>query len=318
MDDKARYYGFPQDVHDKYQAIPRDADGLIPIEVRADFVRDFQPTWNYWQGTIARFNMQPLWEDGAPGYNPDYGQPQPAVGTKIHDGEKRGMVLVCAGGGFVYKAHYECAHVADAFYDMGFNVAVLDYRVQPYSQALSIGDAKRALRYLRYNAEKFNTLPDHIAIMGFSAGGMLTNMCATGFDYGDPDAEDPIERVSCRPDAAIPCYGSFSMAAWPGKGLGYNRDFQKKAAQMSPDCLVNVNCPPFFIWQCQGADDPRNAMNLAGRLAVFGIPFELHLFPYGPHGTALSDGQTGNPAADDPHVHHWVEMCGEWLKIYGF
>ena len=66
-------------------------------------------------------------------------------------------------------------------------------------------------------------------------------------------------------------------------------------------------------------DDPRNAMNLAGRLAVCGVPFELHLFPYGKHGTGLSDGQTpAGEESNDPHVHHWVEMCSEWLKLYGF
>jgi acetyl esterase/lipase len=82
--------------------------------------------------------------------------------------------------------------------------------------------------------------------------------------------------------------------------------------------MVNVECPPFFIWQCSGEDDPRGALNLADRLTVFGIPFELHIFPEGVHGTAMSDGSSPNEDSADPHVAHWVELCSEWLESLGF
>ena len=312
-----KYQNYPNTPDSEYFAYKRDL-GDLPEQYWEKCVKDYREIWDFWKKEIQPFGMRPLWENGAPGFREDFGQDQPSVGVWYHEGAPRGMILVCAGGGFLWKADYEGPVVARKFFNLGFNVAVLDYRVAPYKAADSIADAKRAIRYLRYNAEKFNTLPDHIAIGGFSAGGMLTNMCATDFDSGNPDAEDPIDRVSCRPDAAIPCYGSFSKAAWPGAALGYDREHQRMAAMSSADCLVNVDCPPFFIWQCQGADDPRNAMNLAGRLAVFGIPFELHLFPYGPHGTSLADGECPNPVAKDPHVAHWVELCAEWLRIYGF
>ena len=42
------------------------------------------------------------------------------------------------------------------------------------------------------------------AILGFSAGGHLASTAATHFDAGKPDAADPIERQSCRPDLADP------------------------------------------------------------------------------------------------------------------
>jgi hypothetical protein len=52
---------------------------------------------------------------------------------------------------------------------------------------------------------------------------------------------------------------------------------------------ITPDCPPFFIWQCAGMDDPRNATQLTDVLTACGVPFELHIFPYGAHGTALSN-----------------------------
>ena len=40
--------------------------------------------------------------------------------------------------------------------------------------------------------------------MGFSAGGHLASTVGTHFDAGKPAADDPIERVSCRPDFTDP------------------------------------------------------------------------------------------------------------------
>ena len=52
-------------------------------------------------------------------------------------------------------------------------------------------------------------------VLGFSAGGMLSGNCATHYDRGNPDAADPVERFSSRPDAAVLCYGAFATVAFP-------------------------------------------------------------------------------------------------------
>ena len=115
----------------------------------------------------------------------------------------------------MWKACYEGTIVAERFYDEGFNVAVLDYRVNPYSYKTTQQDAIRAVRYLRYHAKELNTLPDKIGMMGFSGGAMLTGWCATKFDQGNPEAADPVERCSSRPDAAVLCYGAGSWLPVP-------------------------------------------------------------------------------------------------------
>ena len=47
--------------------------------------------------------------------------------------------------------------------------------------------------------------------MGFSAGGHVASSLETHFNAGDPNATDPVERISCRPDFAILVYPVISM-----------------------------------------------------------------------------------------------------------
>lgn len=297
-----------------------DEFGNFPEDLLPDLKRDLTKVRTLFNESIAPWNPQPLWPDGAPGFKEKWGHPQPSVAVKIHpDARDRGLVLVCPGGGFVWKAPYEGMPVAEKFYEMGFHAAVLDYRVAPYHISVSKADGQRAIRWLRANAERLGFSPDKIAILGFSAGGMLANMVGADFTDGDPAAADPVERESSRPDAVIPCYGAFSKVAFPAsKALQHNRDAQNFNAQFSGDACITRDTPPYFIWQCGEMDDPRNALHLGEELTYYGIPFELHLFPYGAHGIALSDGNNFTMTGDDPHAGHWVELCAEWLRGIDF
>ena len=54
----------------------------------------------------------------------------------------------------------------------------------------------------------------------------------------------------------------------------------------------------------------QNSLLLAGALAAKGVPFELHIFPNGPHGLGL--------APEFPEVAQWAPMCQRWLLAQGF
>ena len=311
-----RFNGRPATDDQKWFAIRKGVD-LAP-EYWQEFIAEYKPMWDFWQKEFRAFDQDPkyIWGKGCtPGYREDFCQPEPAVGVRIHEGAPRAMMLVCPGGGWMWKACYEGTVVAERFYDEGFNVAVLDYRVNPYPQHCSSDDAIRAMRYLRCHAGEFNTIPNQIGMMGFSAGSFLTGWCATMFDDGDPNAEDPVERVSSRPDAAVLCYGAGSNIEASRGLLSYDRAAQAEAAKTAIERRVRPECPPFFMWQCAGMDDPRNATQLANALATVGVPFELHIFPYGNHGTALANEMHPDERANDPHVAHWVDLCCEWLKF---
>lgn len=278
--------------------------------------------WKKWNDYLDTNMTVPLWEEDTPYHNESLGQRKPSLLVAPPEGKARGMVIVCAGGGYLVKALYEGKNTFDKIRETGMGVALLDYRLKPYAPDVTLADAQRAIRLVRASAAEWNVLPDKIAILGFSAGGHLAGMAATSYDEGDHGSPDPVERVSSRPDAAVQCYGSISMAAFPSREdrlIDGGTDRKRKIA-FSPDKNLREDSPPFFLWQT-GEDeiiDPRQMLNMAKELTDQGIPYEMHLFPNGVHGVALADGDNPHGIPADPHTARWFGLCIEWLEGLGF
>lgn len=272
-----------------------------------------------WNDAIARFEQIPLWENGAPNYDDrDPLQPPPSIIFIPAQGqsEPRSTIVVAHGGGFESRTGCEGMHVADYFAKAGFNAAILTYRIKPYSRRDSMADMQRAIRLLRARQSELG-ITDKVAVMGFSAGGMLSGNCATHYDSGNTDAADVVERQSCRPDAAVLGYGAFATLAFP-HGIfcdPFSDTERREKVYLAPERNVTCDTPPFFIWQTN-SDDPRNAFVLCSALTEVGVPFELHCFPDGVHGLALADGKN-DLSMDIPHVAHWASLCTEWLHGLG-
>ena len=114
---------------------------------------------------------------------------------------------------------HEGRQVAEWLNSLGVAAFVLKYRLGPrYHHPAMLDDAARAIRTVRAGGKKWGVDPHRIAILGFSAGGHLASTAATHFDAGKPDAEDPIERVSSRPDRAILVYPVIALATPYGHG----------------------------------------------------------------------------------------------------
>ena len=272
-----------------------------------------------WNDIMEYFDQIPLWEDGAPGYDDrDLRQTQPYmvfIPAPAQE-ENRGTIIVAHGGGFTTRTGCEGFHVAEYFNRAGFAVAILSYRIKPYSRRDAIADMHRAIRLLRKRKEELG-ISDKVAVMGFSAGGMLAGNCATHFDYGISESEDVTEHYSCRPDAAVIGYGAISFVSFP---CGFIKNpfvegGKEEELYLAPEKNITTETPPFFIWQTN-SDDPRLSMCLAKELADYHIPFELHCFPEGVHGLALADGNN-DLNLKIPHIMHWSMLCAEWLEEIG-
>ncbi len=273
---------------------------------------------NIWNRAVARCDSIQLWEGGAPGFDDrDPLQIQPNIVFVPARGqtEKRGTVIVAHGGGFACHAGHEGFHVALRFAEYGFNTAVLTYRLRPYSRRDAMADMSRAIRTIRSRADELG-VTDRVAVLGFSAGGMLSGNCATHYDRGNPDAADPIERFSSRPDAAVLCYGAFATVAFPPGMMRstFGETDRDEKLYLAPENNVTPDTPPFFIWQTI-SDDPRNAFVLGQRLTEAGVPFDLHCFETGHHGVGLADGHDDAGFGDD-HLKRWAELCASWLRVH--
>ena len=224
----------------------------------------------------------------------------------------RGAVIVCPGGGYTHLAPHEGEPIARMINEAGVSAFVLMYTIKPFpSLEVPLSEAKRAIRLVRSMGY------EKVGILGFSAGGHLSGMAATLYDAGDPDAEDPVERLSSRPDAFAPCYGAtslwhFRLNAWPGMLLETKTPDMKDLVHYSAECNVTADTPPAFIWHT--ADDPvvpvACALDLAKALASKGVPHEVHIFPHGRHGLGL--------AQELEDVAQWAPLCQKWLNLLGF
>ena len=122
-------------------------------------------------------------------------------------------VIVLPGGAYRgLAADLEGREVADWFTARGFQAFILSYRLTSHGYVLPVPllDARRAVQLVRARARDYQIDPNRIVMIGFSAGGHLTALAGTQPIPGNPEADDPIERVSSRPDYMVLGY------AWLG------------------------------------------------------------------------------------------------------
>ncbi len=147
-----------------------------------------------------------LWPAGAPGATGDKERDKPSITPCFPqaDGKGRPAVVICPGGGYgALMLSYEGRDVAAWLNQQGVVGAVLRYRVSPYRHPAPMLDGRRAVRLVRSRAAEWGIDPKKIGMMGFSAGGHLASTVGTHFDGGNPKADDPIDRESCRPDFLV-------------------------------------------------------------------------------------------------------------------
>ena len=228
-------------------------------------------------------------------------------------------VVICPGGGYWILAYdLEGTDIARYLNSIGIAAAVLKYRLPTYGNVVQpdkapLMDAQRAIRLVRYNAEKWNINPGKIGIMGFSAGGHLASTAGTHFDTGNPSSADSVERVSCRPDFMILMYPVISFTdSSSHRGsrdalLGKNPD-PSLIKYYSNELQVGNDTPPAFIVNADNDTTvpAENSILMYRALHAKKIPAELHIISEGEHGFGLSVG--------NEHVASWTSSLKLWLK----
>jgi acetyl esterase/lipase len=215
-------------------------------------------------------------------------------------------MLICPGGGY-WDLYWqlEGEEVAAWLNSMGVTGIILKYRVprrpvepkgEPARRPLQ--DAQRAVSLVRSKASEWDIDPQRIGIVGFSAGGHLAIATATSFDQRTYEPIDDMDKISCRPDFAIPVYSGYLKA--------------KDKDELAPGLRIPTNTPPIFL--VHGGEDiispPEHSVLMYLALKRAGVPAELHIYA----GTAHDFGVRTN---DRPYSK-WSARCADWLRDGGF
>jgi acetyl esterase/lipase len=229
-------------------------------------------------------------------------------------------VVILPGGGYSHlSGNLEGRQFADWFTARGFHAFVLSYRLASNGYLLPVPllDARRAVQLVRARASDYRIDPGRIVLIGFSAGGHLAALAATQPVPGNPGAEDPIEKVSSRPDYLVlgyPWIGAFSPDASHQsycKMFNVTDKCEAMKAAYSPDLLVSKDTPPTF-WYHTFNDQSvpvEQGLRFYEALVKAGVPAEAHIFSNGPHGSGLGRG--------DAALDQWPNLLENWLRAQG-
>jgi acetyl esterase/lipase/sugar phosphate isomerase/epimerase len=261
-----------------------------------------------------------LWADGSPTLqgqnekevtNPPEAQPgqpvrqvrnvhRPSIEVFLPPRDKAtgAAIIVAPGGGHrELNVGTEGYDLTDWLNKLGVAVFVLKYRLAQtpnYKYTVegeALQDSQRAIRMVRSRAREWGINPGRVGILGFSAGGALAALADIRFDRGNPEASDPIDRQSCRPDFVGLVYG------------GWNPTM---------DITAPKDAAPAFLTSA-GIDDrfaAARSVELYNSLINAGVPTELHIYGHGGHAGGIKP-RDGIPFGS------WHQRFHEWLADLG-
>lgn len=209
------------------------------------------------------------------------------------DVKPKGAILINAGGAFQFRSNgNEGEPVALALNKDRFQCFVVNYRLLPYTQEEAALDLQRAVRFVRAHANDYRIDPNNIAVMGFSAGAILsgeqalhfegsTNGTAVNSGY-QPDA---LDAVSADVKAVGLIYGFYGRLSHASTDVG-----EFRAAHLPATFMLWGGNDPFVGQYPQSAQALREA----------GVDVEAHEMDGWPHGFGASGGWI------DEHFSPWL------------
>jgi acetyl esterase/lipase len=255
-----------------------------------------------------------LWPGPAPQAKGDACDDIPTLTVfEPHPGTGNGSaVLIFPGGAYTHLAgNLEGRQVADWFTARGFIAFVLCYRLGSHGYLLPVPllDARRAIQTVRARAADYHISPNRIVVIGFSAG--------TQPVPGDPNAEDPIDRASSRPDYLVLGYPWIGAVTTDASHLSYCKLFNVMdqcdvlRSKYDPVLFVTKDTPPTFLYHTftDQTVPVEQALGFYDALVKAGVDSELHIFASGGHGSGLGKG--------DPALDQWPNLLEIWLRARG-
>lgn len=276
-------------------------DGELPRKLMNDFCHPTEEGYAIWAAALKPLLLaapaEPmklsLWSGQAPVGAGQFEAANASITVHRAAAEKANgaAIVICPGGGYGGLVTGAEGHgIAKWLNAHGIAGVVLEYRLPKGRPFVPLLDAQRAIRTARFHAQQWGLASNRIGIIGFSAGGHLASTAGTHFDSGDPQAADPINRVSCRPDFAILVYPVVTMGELTHGGSRANllgRDPKPELVELfSNEKQVTEQTPPMFL--THALDDtvvkPEHSRMLHKALQAHQVATEYLELPSGGHG----------------------------------
>ena len=235
--------------------------------------------------------------------------------------EKRKAILVIPGGAYWLQSDAEADPVAHFFLAEGYNAFILRYSVGRGVDSkwpMPLYEASAAMKYIRDHAEELCIDPEYVFAIGFSAGGHLTAALGSLWDNDEIEAKLGIQKGYNRPTGTILSYPVISGLEYGHRGsinniLKTERDDEEARRSVSLELHVSEKTAPCFLWATRTDEDVpvQNTLLYAEALANHNIPFEMHIYPEGPHGLSLGKKYVNCPY---PEVSAWTKDAIRWVE----
>lgn len=273
----------------------------IPTMVRAQATTAAAPQ----SAPQAARTVVPLWPKGAPGFEDRKDIPEQAASYWVRNVNNPSLtvflppkekatgaaVILCPGGGFRELGFVpEGIEAAEYFNSIGVAAFALKYRLpreqgSVYNMSHPRQDGLRAMRLVRSRAAEWGIDPNRIGMVGFSAGGEVVSLTTFGDTAGDPNAADPIDKLSARPD--------FIVEIYPG-GAGI------------PQALP-PNAPPAFLLVANDDNHTNAVLDIFRLYRTARVPIEVHVFTKGAH--AFNMGKRSKLTT----IRNWPQRMADWM-----
>jgi acetyl esterase/lipase len=193
--------------------------------------------------------------------------------------------------------------------DKGYTLIVVRHGSAPqFKVPEAVADVRRAVRYIRLNADKLGVDPNRIGVCGGSAGGHLSLMLGTASGEGSKEAADEVERASDRVAAVVAYFPPVKISEFLElKDRFPALDFEPALADsVSPLLHVTPDDPPTLL--VHGDKDELVKLEQSTRIqAAFDkakVPNKLVVIEGAEHGFVGKNGERASRALVDWFDQH--------------
>jgi acetyl esterase/lipase len=207
-------------------------------------------------------------------------------------------LIIAPGGAYQFLSiDMEGENVAKWCSTIGVTGFVLKYRVprrKDNAQA-AFQDGQRAVSLVRSKASEWGIDPNRIGMIGFSAGGGVTNFVLLNPEKRSYEPVDATDKISSRLNYAALIYAAGGLGAKGGKN------------ELNEGTISKDNLPPLFFAAAYNDKLAEGAIQNFLAVKKAGVPAELHIYATGGHGFGLR-------ASNNPLIADWSSRLEAWMR----